>query len=343
MKNAALSLAALLALAPAALPQDAPPPAAPPAAKPADKPAAPARHENKVTAAAKAAFDAMQKLMASPVAKGLQNFTGTIEMKMEMGEGGGGDEMGGMPAMGMSFSLVFKAPDDLKVTGKGGEMFGPQGSEGMTKGVRGLVLNTMGVYMPVGDDEFDADVVTEDGKKVIVLSTYEKGVPQGSVRIVLGDSGLPASGSIVTKQEMMGKTVEQKAKISWVFAKDGDLYRMEKQIIETPMAPAPFEYRISYAEAGGFSMPTKFVMDMGMMKMGYRFTELTVNGKKVEIAPEAKKPAPAATPAAPPGPPKKDGGAVKKPGDHEGNGEGKEDDGDEDDDEKDGKEHDGNK
>jgi len=274
MKRLAWSLAALLSLAPAAIAQEGTPPAG--GEKPA---AAPAKHENKVTEAAKAAFEAWEKMMASPVAQGLKDFSGTIEMKMEM-PGGGGREVKGMPSMGMSFSVVFKAPKDLTVGARGGEMFPRQAAEGMKQGVASIVLNALGLYVPAGDEEFDADVVTENGKKVLVLTHFSKGVHTGSMRMTLDETGLPSFGTVTVKD---GSTpVEQKMKLSWVFAKDGDLHRLEKQIVETPMGNV--EYQVSYADAGGFRMPTKFMTSMGGMKSGYRFTELTVNGKTVNLS-----------------------------------------------------------
>lgn len=315
MKSLALSLAALLALAPASLAQEGAP-----APKKEEAPAAPAaeKHVNKVSDAAKAAFEAAEKLLYSPVGLGLKELKGTIEMKMQMA--GMEEEVEGMPQMGMSFTIEFKAPREMTVGAKGGEMFGPGAGENMARSVKSLVLNSMGVIVPAGDDEYDADIVTENGKKILILTSYEKNVKQGEMRMTIGDNGLPTTGDMTMIERMPGgRTMEQKGKMGWVFAKDGDLWRLEKQTIEVPMAPAPMEYRIEYSEAGGFKVPTKFLMDMGGMAFGYRFTELTVNGKVVDLG-GAKDGAPkTATPKA------EEGGKGEKGG--EGEKEDGEDDG----------------
>lgn len=290
MKHLAWSLAACLALAPAAAAQEGAPPAG-------EKPAAPARHVNRITDAAKGAFEAMERLMSSPLAQGLKDFQGTIEMATEFGKDSG---MGEMPSMGMSFDVSFKMPRELQIAAKGGEkyaMFGPGFLDGMKDSVRSVVLRGIGVYLPLDQDEYDADLVTEEGKKVLVLTYYSAGEPKRTIRMVLADNGLPSIGTMSTFENGPGgAATEQKWRTSWVFAKDGEKFRLEKQVMETdtPMK-LRIELQVSYADAGGFQMPIRFVTDMGMMKSGFRFSDLTVNGKKVDVgAPPAK---PAAKPS----------------------------------------------
>ncbi|MCK6480135.1 MAG: hypothetical protein HUU06_01620 [Planctomycetaceae bacterium] len=296
MKRLSLTLAALLAVAPVSLAQEGAPKPEGGAPAPA-APAAPAKHVNVITDAAKAAFEAMEKIMYSPVVQGLKDLTGTIEMKMEMA-GMEGQDMGGGMGMGMSFDVTFKAPKDIKVGSKGGEMFGPQ-ADGMKEGVKQIILNSLGIWVPVGDEEYDADLVTEEGKKVLVVTSYKDNKKQGVFRLTLADNYLPVAATATNEVEMMPgtKPVEQTVKMKWQFAKDGDLHRLEKWTVEVPMMPTPIEYVLEYADAGGFKLPVKFVMDLSAMGMtsGYRFTSLTVNGKAVEL-PGAKKAEPAGTP-----------------------------------------------
>lgn len=319
MKRIAWSLAALLAAAPAVLAQDAP---APKSGETPAAPAAPARHENVVTEAAKAAFEAMEKAMSSPLAQGLKDFQGTIEMKMEtMGRAG----------MSMSVSVGFKAPRDLKVWAKDEKASGPA-FEQLKEPVKGIVLNALGLYMPSGDDEFDADIVTENGKKVLVWTTYSKTGTQ-TLRFGIGDDGMPTVGTFTAKEKMPGgMEMDQKGKFSWVFEKDGDLNRLQKQVfeVESPMA-MKVEYVVSYSDAGGFKMPTKFVVELMGTKIGYRFTDLTVNGKKVELGADAKAPAKEGGEAKPPAkaPPGKDG--MKEGGEGGKDEDGEEGEGGEDD------------
>lgn len=321
MKSIALSLAVLLAAAPAAPAQEG---ATPEAAKPA-------RHENKVSAEARALFEKMEKMAYNPVSKGLKEMKAGIKMKMDMGDMGGGEEMPGMEAMGMSFAVDFKAPKTLEVTAKGGEMFGPEGADGMKRAVRETVLRGLGVVTPPEDEEYDAEVVTEEGRKFLLMTMYEKAEKQGSMKMALPDSGPPTSGTMVMLQKMPGgRTMEQKGKMTWTYAKEGDLYRLEKMVIEVPQAPAPVEYTVTYTETQGFKVPTKIQMDMGGMKFGFTFTSLTVNGKEVALPGAARAPA-AGTPTPKPAAPDEDEDGGEDEDEDEGDDD--EDEGDDDQDE----------
>ena len=96
-------------------------------------PAAPARHVNKVTDAARAAFDRMGKAMYSAVNAGLKDLTGTMEMKMEAAAEG--SRRAGMPAMSLAYAVTFKAPGDLKVEARG-DAGGPAGMGMMSDGMK---------------------------------------------------------------------------------------------------------------------------------------------------------------------------------------------------------------
>src|SRR5690349_10137622 len=81
-----LAVSALLFAAAPALADDPPAPTAPGGAAAPTAPAAGEKHVNKITDAAKAAFEKMDKIANSPVRQGLKEAAGTIssEMKMSM-------------------------------------------------------------------------------------------------------------------------------------------------------------------------------------------------------------------------------------------------------------------
>lgn len=289
MGRVALVAFAAILVAPAAAAEEAPPP----------KPEAPARHENKVTSEAKAAFEAWQKLLYRPTDHGLKELAGTVEMRHEMaGMEGMGGTGAGMPDMTLRFAVSFRAPATMEVAAKGNSpMFPPQAAEGMGRSLKSLLLNALGVFAPEGDDaEYDAEVAAEEGRKVLVVTTYEKGARQGAVRFTLDDRGLAASGAAVfTEKGPGGSATEVRARLGFEYAKEGDRFLLVKKKVEISIAPAPFEYAVEYADAGGFRIPVKTTTGMQGMNMVYRFADLTVNGKKVDLpaakGPEGKAPA----------------------------------------------------
>jgi hypothetical protein len=331
---AAAALALALAFAPAALAQDPPmpPPPAPPAPPPApapkppaagegDKPAvpavpaAPAKHVNKVSAEAQAAYDNMKKVTYNPVALGLKDLKGTMVMKIEMAGQEGGEGMEGMPEMTATFTIDFKAPRTLVVDGTTDNPMLGQAVDQMKKQVQQLFLYGTGTMEPAPDAEYDAEVVTEKGAKVLVLKLYEKNESKGEMRMTLDANGLIGKGSMTQMDPNMG--MEQTIEMSYQFSKDGDMYRMEKVTISHPMLPEPMETVMSYTDVGTFKVLTSIKSGGPMgMSFGFKYTDLTVNGKKVELpkpAPKKEEAKPAAPPTATP--PAGDGGKApeKKP------------------------------
>lgn len=325
MRSAVLSFAAVLAFAPAALAQEPPAPPKPPeppapaAPAPAPAPAAPAKHENRISAEARALFDAYEKTAYSPVALGLKELKGTMVMKMEMPGMEGMEGMEGMPDMSVRFGIDFKAPKTVSIDVKTDNPMLAGNADQMKQGVRSLLLNSMGILEPSDDQEFDADVAVEAGAKTLVLKLYNRNKPMGDLRLTLDAGGLPTKGKMTAVDPDMG--MEQTIDIAFQYAKDGDRYRLEKQTITLSMMPEPMEYALTYAPAGDFKVVSSMNMKGPMgMNFAYRFTELSVNGKKVELPSEAKpetkkeelKPAMPVPPV--PAPPAGEGGERKEDG-----------------------------
>ena len=150
----AAALAALLA--PAAYAQDggAMPPA-PPAPPPAPvAPAKPAKHENKISDAAKAAFEAMESKLYNPVAMGLKEFTGKSAMTLEVP---GMENMEGMPPMTVDFRVAFKAPEEFKIEASTDNPMLAQQTGSLKAQVEHLLRAGQGQMKPM-QEEFDADL-----------------------------------------------------------------------------------------------------------------------------------------------------------------------------------------
>lgn len=303
MRNAAFALIAALAFAPAAFAQDPPaPPAggatpAPAPAKPDEKPApakpaAPAKHENKVTDAAKGAFEAIHKAMHDPVAAGLKELQGNLVFKIEFeAMEGMEDQMAAMEGMKIDFAVDFKAPTTLAVSGKTDNPMLEMQLEHTQRLVEMFLLFSSGVFEPKAGTEFDADVVTVEGKKSLVLSTFEKNVAGPVMKFGLEANGLPGKGTMTMIDPMMG--IEQTVDTEFKFQKDGEKFRFEKYSITQPGSPEAVEFAATYADLGGFRLlsgiQAGLQTPMGAAKLLFKYDSLKVNGTKVELPKEAPK------------------------------------------------------
>ena len=266
-------------------------PAAPPVPS---APAAAPRHQNRITPEAKAMFERMDRLLYSPVKAGIKDLSGTVVMKMDMGGGGGGGR-GGMPSMDMKFSVAFTAPATVKVEMTEAAGFMRQAGEGMTKGMQAMMRHTLGIYRPADDEEYDAETREENGKQVLVLTSYEKAAPVSTTVFTLDDKDLIESGAHTSKVPgPTGKVAESKATTRYTWARSGDLYMVEKIAMTSSEAPAPFEYVLAYADVSGAKVAVAWEMRMKGMPapMAYRFTDLTVNGKAVTVPAASSAPGP---------------------------------------------------
>ena len=255
------------------------------------------RHKNQVSDAAKAAFDRMDKVLYRPVAAGLKDLEGTLTMKMDMP---GMEGMQGMPDMSCTYTVTFQAPSALKVQiAKGGE--GPMAmmAGGMKRAAESLMRVSLGLH-PTDEDEFDADAKSVDKKTSLTIVRYEKNVETSRQEMTLDDLGRIESVSTTMKggadgrPAMGGPGGEQTAKTQYTWAKEGDRWIVEK--LASSSGPMNFEIVPTFVDAGGFKLIQSFAMKgEGQMEMnfGFSFTDLTVNGKKIEAAGT-----PAAKPAA---------------------------------------------
>jgi hypothetical protein len=325
MLSRTLVAAALAAvLAPAAFAQDGgsgpPAPPAPPAPPPANPaapapaaPAKPAKHENKVSDAAKAAYEGMNASLYNPIARGLKEFQGKAAMKMEFP---GMGEAEGMPPMVVDIAIAFTAPEKVTVDASTDNPMLAQAADQLKQQVQQLVAMGHGTIKPM-EEEYDADLEEKDGVKTLVLKLYKDNEPRGDMRLTLGDAGLPSKGVLKAMDPNMG--METTLEFGFHYAKVGDKYRLEKQTVTHPMMPGPMETKISYLSAGEFDVLHSFETSgiMGSGTISFKYSELTVNGKKLDLPAAAKveekpatptgpaSPLPPATPPAPPAPEKK--------------------------------------
>jgi len=130
----------------------APAPAVPGAPGAAAHPAT-AKHENKVSAAAKAAFEKMGKLANNPVAQGLKDAGGTLTMVIP-------NMPPEMTPPGIKFT--FKAPCGRALRG-GRLRAGPDGGHGgqVGEGMEPMIRFMLGIFRPSDEGEYDADVTTK--------------------------------------------------------------------------------------------------------------------------------------------------------------------------------------
>jgi hypothetical protein len=300
MKAWTIVAAALLA-GPAAA-QDAPKPADPPA-----KEEAPARHVNKVTDAAKAALDKLASLLYSPLKGGLKDLSGAVKMEVEAA---GGERAGAMGKLDLTFAVSFKAPADLKVEwkdapvagegdeGKGAEMrisLTRRIAESMNLAVTRLLRSTVMGFVPAGDSEFDADLRVENGVSTLVITTYLKGAEVSREEITLDANGIPTLAVSTAKDGARPRGADGKSTVKFSYAKEGDLFRLEKMTMDGPRGP--MEANLAYADAGNFKVVKSWEMAPagGAMKFAFRFSEMIANGKPVDLGakpepkPEGKK------------------------------------------------------
>lgn len=297
MKKSTVVASLVVAALSGAARADDPKPAAPPA------PAAPAaaKHENKITPEAKAAFERMEKIANCPVRQGVVDAAGTITA-----------EMMGMPT---TMKFTFKAPATVHVEPDANmqgqmEMAGKQ----MARGAERTLKVMFGVFRPSDDEEFDAEMTKKDGKDVLVITSFKDGAEQGRNEMTLDANGLIASG--VATMHVGPEKRESKTEATYTWTKSGDTYRLEKMEM-TSARPGPgsgggggagrgmggaggggmggkISISLAYTPVEKTAIATSWKTELGGMGMTYesRISDLTVNGKKVEIAKpeEAKKP-----------------------------------------------------
>jgi hypothetical protein len=301
LARALLAAALTGAAAVPALAQDGPPvPPAPPAAPPAapaapTAPEAPAKHENKVSDAAKAVWAGMEKVAYNPVNAGLKEMQGKMRLNLEVP---GMDESSGMPPMTADFAITFKAPADVTVEASSESPMLQMQLDGMKQQVKQLLTMSLG-QVRTHEGEYDADVEEKDGKKFLVVKMYEKNEPRGEMKMEMDARGLPSKGTIKATDPMTG--MEGSMDMSYTYAAEGDRFILEKLLVTNPMGNTSMNFK--YTDAGGMKLMTEIRGSIEAMGIGmvFKYVELTANGKKVELPAEKPAEQPAGTPTAPGG------------------------------------------
>ena len=228
-----------------------------------------------------------------------QEFTGKSAMTLEFP---GMENMEGMPPMTVDFRVAFKAPEEFKIEASTDNPMLAQQTGSLKAQVEHLLRAGQGQMKPM-QEEFDADLEEKDGKKTLVVTMYQNSAKAGTMRMALDGNGLPEKGAMTVSNPQMG---EMQIDLGFHYAKVGERFRIERQTMANSMMPGEMETKMTYADAGGFDVMTSFVISgvMGSGTMSFRYSELAVNGKKVEV-PAATKAAEPAAPAAPatPAPP----------------------------------------
>lgn len=279
MKATAGSFAAVLVLAFGAVAQEEAPEKAP-------APAAP-KHENKVSAEAKACIEAMGKAMYRAVPAGLQRLRGTM-VSTETSHGTSTTE---------AVTVDFRAPADLIVKDVPRDppnLKGPEAAESnLVQFARNILRESFGLDPFLADlqgGEYDAEVAAEGDVKVLVLKGWHEGELVSTTRYRLDAAGLPASAK---GTEGSGGDVVNVAE-TFEYAREGEkflLVRHVKKFVDVGML-GPVDIANSYTDAGGLKILTTMEMKVPMGgPVSTRWKDLEVNGKKVDLPgekPEAK-------------------------------------------------------
>ncbi len=275
----------------------------------------------------------MKKVLYTPVQGGLKDLSGAVKMEMEAGkEGGGGPgggpgagpgggeghggRMGMMGNMDLTFNVVFKAPDDLKVEikdmpGEAPEAGGPEHGGGMagrikeqmgkrmSGGISRMLKIMIEGFTPAGDAEYDADVKMDGATTKLVMTSYLKGVEVNQAEFTLDANGLPVSGAFTPKgadaaggaggpaggrgaRGGAGHGADGKNTINFSYSKEGEMFRLDKMTFDSQGQAV--ESQLKYADAGPFKVVYSWETPGPMgAKFAVRFSEILVNGKPVEL------------------------------------------------------------
>jgi hypothetical protein len=282
MKKALVVLSTVLPLlAGAALAQDPPKAPAPPVA---------AKHENKISPEAKAAFEKMAKAVNGPLQKGVKEATGTVVVEGPQG------------AMTFKFTVKDGAVSVESAAPAGGGPGGGGGGGGRggmgggarmwSRQIEGYMGYALGVFNPSDDVEHDATVETKDGKEVVAVVHFRGGEPTERRELSTNADGLVAS-AVITRSGIKGgggdpmKRAEQVNNATYSWTKSGDAWRLDK--VEIKSSGATTTVALVHLDVAGSAFPASWTMTMSAgASVKSKVTELTVDGKKVEIKDEAK-------------------------------------------------------
>jgi hypothetical protein len=282
-----LAAAAALAFAAGARADDPPAPPVKPA-KPEPAPAS-AKHENKVSDEAKAAYEKMEKAANCAATKGMKEATGTVSMQLPGA------------ATPTTEKFTFKSPGEVKIEApQGGEGGGGGGGRGRGMGRGGpgggqlaqsVLRYALGAFRPAGDAEYDASVATKDGKSVLTVTMFKDNAETMHTDYALDANGLPAAATTSRSfKDRQGAQHESKTDVAFTWTKSGDVWRLDKIESSTKMGEntVTTSTEISYVDAGGLAFPSGWKSQTMGGAIESHVADLVVDGKKIEIAAPAK-------------------------------------------------------
>jgi hypothetical protein len=302
MKRAPFVLTLLaLAFAHTARADDAKPPA------PADPGAtsAPTRHVNKVTDAAKAAFEKIAKAAGNPFGRGMKAATGVLTATTKGA------------ATSMRFTL--ETPASIRVEAdpkaKG------DAAAATARSAETVLRMACGVFEPAENAEFDADVVKVDGRDVLQITSFDNQTETSRTLIAVDGNGLVMSSSL--HQSVQKRDVKTDSAFAW--SKSGDAWKLDR--VTTGAGAARTTTRIVYAEEAGRVLPVAWRSETAAGAIEVRMTELVVDGTKADVS-KVSAPTGATESGKPDTPKKKHHGKKGKKGEDDEDGEDGEDDDD---------------
>ncbi len=253
MKTRLVGAALLAVIAASSAAQDQKPPVAPPA---------PARAaESSVTPEAKAALAKMNAAIDRPVAKGLRSMTGIVEVTSANGP--------------VTVDVSFAAPATFKAEASGRK-------EGLALGMLKAAMNGVG---PADDEPIDVETTRKDGHDILVLTSHGTAGWSSRSEYTLDADGLPVSGLHTRTHVVGGVERVDNSTVSFVWSKIGETHRLAKMEM-TIGATTTMSTTLAYEEFDGIPIATSWKTEVvagQRQAFDYRFTELTLNGKKVEI------------------------------------------------------------
>lgn len=237
---------------------------------------APWKHENEVSAEAKAVIEKYTALVYRPTEHGLASLSGTLVQ-----DGAATPKPRGFSFTSPGHADVDAAPEVDAASGRGK----------MGRVMLGIPLEATLAGVPLSDgDEYDAEFVERDGGRALAVTNYKDGAKQRIDEFKFDASGLVAE--VGMGRGKPSTAFSMVVRLAW--EKTGDRYRI-RSIDWTVGAGAGagsmrLEYELAYGEVGGVAIVTSYTLAASGAageqsidrRTTFRLADLVLNGKKVE-------------------------------------------------------------
>jgi hypothetical protein len=234
----------------------------------------PPRRPNQVSATAQAAMDAYAKLVYRPAEHGLRSVAGVLVRD--------GDDV----AHAKRFEFV---PPGRVTTGDGGDAERPR-VPSLVRFLVELPLRAALEGMPMTEwDEYDADVVERDGRRVLVVTTRGNGTDNPVGEFTLDAEGLVSSWRRTPSPDTP-RTHWFETTSTFTWAKMGGLRRVvaiDLSGVDNSKIEFHAKFVLEYADVEGVQAPASVAETISSGTKSrtteYRVDELVINGRAVDV------------------------------------------------------------